>query len=95
MFAIIQFNDIFLCLISSDIDISSCEVPYNLRTGVLVVFNLQINSLYRENFYFVDRFHISALHSDRGAACCKVHTNFADASVCLTASNILADPYFT
>jgi hypothetical protein len=36
-------------------------------------------------FYFVDRFHGSVLHGDRGAACHEVHTNFADESACLTA----------
>jgi hypothetical protein len=42
---------------------------------------------YREDFYIVDWFNGSALHGDRGAACRKAHTNFADESACLTASN--------
>jgi hypothetical protein len=29
----------------------------------------------------------SAFHGDRGAACRKAHTNFADKSACLTADN--------
>jgi hypothetical protein len=43
---------------------------------------------YREYFYFVDRFHGSALHGCRCADCCEAHTNFADESACLTADNI-------
>jgi hypothetical protein len=97
LFAIIQFSDIFYCLISSGIDINSCEVTYNLRTAVLVVFNLQINSLYRENIYFVDR--STALRftatGARTPACSGVHVTFANESACLTTDNILADPYFT
>jgi hypothetical protein len=38
-------------------------------------------------FYFVDRFHGSVLHVDRGAAWHEAHTNFADESACLTADN--------
>jgi hypothetical protein len=33
----------------------------------------------------VDGVHGSAVHDDRCAACCEVHTNFADESACLTA----------
>jgi hypothetical protein len=44
--------------------------------------------LYREDFYFVDRFHGSALHGDRGAASREEHTNFADESACLTTDNV-------
>jgi hypothetical protein len=44
--------------------------------------------IYREDFYFVDRFHGSALHDDRCTAGCEVHTNFADESVCLMANNV-------
>jgi hypothetical protein len=44
--------------------------------------------MYREDFYFVDRFHGSALHSDRCAAGCEAHMNFADESACLTADNV-------
>jgi hypothetical protein len=44
--------------------------------------------LYREDFYFVDWFHGSALHGDRGAACREAHTNFSDESACLTADNV-------
>jgi hypothetical protein len=43
---------------------------------------------YREDFYFVDWFHGSALHGDRSAACCEAHTNFPDESACLTADNV-------
>jgi hypothetical protein len=39
-------------------------------------------TIYREDFYFVDRFHGSMLHGDRGAACCEAHTTFADESAC-------------
>jgi hypothetical protein len=45
--------------------------------------------MYREDFYFVDRFHGSALHGYRCIAGCEAHTNFADESACLTADNIL------
>jgi hypothetical protein len=44
--------------------------------------------IYREDFYFVGRFHGSALHADRCAAGCEPHTNFADESACLTADNV-------
>jgi hypothetical protein len=44
--------------------------------------------IYRKDFYFVQRLHGSALHSDRGAACREVHTNFADESACLMAYNV-------
>jgi hypothetical protein len=46
---------------------------------------------YREDFYFVDRFHGSALHSDRCTTYCKEHMNFADESACLMADNVLND----
>jgi hypothetical protein len=42
----------------------------------------------REDFYFVDQFHGSALHGDRCTAGCEVHTNFADESGCLMADNV-------
>jgi hypothetical protein len=45
-------------------------------------------TLYRKDFYFVDRLHGSALHSDQCTAGCVVHTNFADESAFLTADNI-------
>jgi hypothetical protein len=44
--------------------------------------------MYREDFYFVDRFHGSALHGDRCTAGCEAHTNFRDESGCLTADNV-------
>jgi hypothetical protein len=44
--------------------------------------------MYREDFYFVVRFHGSALHGDQCAACCETHTNFAEESACLTADNV-------
>jgi hypothetical protein len=44
--------------------------------------------LHREDFYFVDWFHGSALHGDRDAACREEHTNFADESASLTADNV-------
>jgi hypothetical protein len=50
--------------------------------------NDEISQLYRENFYFVDRFHGSALHNDRCIAGCEAHTNFSDESVCLAADNV-------
>jgi hypothetical protein len=43
--------------------------------------------LYREDFYFVDRFHSSAHHGDQYTAGCKVHINFADESARLMADN--------
>jgi hypothetical protein len=35
---------------------------------------------YRKGFYFVDRFHSSALHGSQIATCHKAHTNFANES---------------
>jgi hypothetical protein len=35
---------------------------------------------YREDFYFVDQFHGSALHDGECTACCKAHMEFADES---------------
>jgi hypothetical protein len=49
---------------------------------------LAIHYLYREDFYFVDWFHSSALHSNQCAACCEAHVNFADESACLMADNV-------
>jgi hypothetical protein len=46
---------------------------------------------YREDFYFVDRFHGSAHHGDRCTAGCEAHTNFADESACLLADNVRND----
>jgi hypothetical protein len=46
------------------------------------------NLFYRKDFYFVYRFHGSALHGGRCAVCYEAHTNFADESVCLTADNV-------
>jgi hypothetical protein len=43
---------------------------------------------YREDFYFADLFHGSALHGDRYTVGCEAHTNFADESACLTADNV-------
>jgi hypothetical protein len=45
--------------------------------------------MHREDFYFVDRVHVPALHGDRCTAGCEARTNFADESACLTADNIL------
>jgi hypothetical protein len=50
---------------------------------------------YREDFYFVEQFHGSALHSDPGPACCKVHTNCADESAYLMANKIQNELQFT
>jgi hypothetical protein len=36
----------------------------------------------------VGRVHGFALHGGHYVACCKVHTNFADESACLTADNV-------
>jgi hypothetical protein len=47
-----------------------------------------MNYYYREDFYFVDWFHCSALHSDWCTTGCEVHTNFVDESACLTADKI-------
>jgi hypothetical protein len=41
----------------------------------------------KEDFYFVDRLHGSALHGDRCTAGCEAHTTFADESICLLADN--------
>jgi hypothetical protein len=43
-------------------------------------------NMYREDFYFVCRFHGSVLHGDRCTAGCEAHMNFADESACLKAS---------
>jgi hypothetical protein len=48
---------------------------------------LFLHIIYREDFYFVDRFHGSALHGNQCTASCEAHTNFADESACLMASN--------
>jgi hypothetical protein len=45
-------------------------------------------SLYSEDVYLVDRFHISALHDGRCTACCEAHTNFVDEPACLIADNV-------
>jgi hypothetical protein len=42
---------------------------------------------YREDFYFVDRFHGSALHGDRCIADCEEHTSFVDQSPSLYIKN--------
>jgi hypothetical protein len=42
---------------------------------------------YREDFYFLGRFHGSSLHGNRCTADCEAHKNFADESACLTADN--------
>jgi hypothetical protein len=44
--------------------------------------------LYKEDFYFVDRFHDSVLHGDWYITGCEVHMNFADESACLMADNV-------
>jgi hypothetical protein len=43
---------------------------------------------YKEDFYFVDRFHGSVLHSDWCTAGFEMHTNFVDESACLMANNV-------
>jgi hypothetical protein len=45
-------------------------------------------TLYRDKFYFFDRFNSSALHGYRCTTGCGAHTNFAGESACLTADNI-------
>jgi hypothetical protein len=47
-----------------------------------------VSTNYSKDFYFVDRFHGSALHGNQGVACCAAHTNFSDESACLTADDI-------
>jgi hypothetical protein len=42
---------------------------------------------YEEYFYFVDRFHCSALHGDLCTAGCVARMNFADESACLMTDN--------
>jgi hypothetical protein len=44
--------------------------------------------MYREVFYFVDRFHGSVFYGDWCTAGCEAHTNIADELVCLTADNV-------
>jgi hypothetical protein len=44
-------------------------------------------TLYREDFYFVDRFHGSALHGNQDATCCESHANFVDELAWLTHDN--------
>jgi hypothetical protein len=39
--------------------------------------------MYKEDYYFVDRFYSSAFHGNWRTASCKAHTNFADESACL------------
>jgi hypothetical protein len=46
------------------------------------------SSKHREDFYFADRFHGSALYGDRTVACCETHTNFVDESARMTIDNI-------
>jgi hypothetical protein len=58
-------------------------IPYNL-----LIYSQYLIYIYREDFYYVDRFHGSALHGGRCTACCKAQTNFADESACLTADNV-------
>jgi hypothetical protein len=43
---------------------------------------------YRQDFYFVDRFHGSEIHSDRCTATCEAHTNCPDESARLRADNV-------
>jgi hypothetical protein len=43
--------------------------------------------IYREDFYFVDRFHSSALHGDWCTTGYEAHMNFANDSACLMANN--------
>jgi hypothetical protein len=54
-------------------------IPYPARS---------INYYYREDFYFVDQFHCSALQGDQCTTGCEVHTNFADESACLMVDNV-------
>jgi hypothetical protein len=42
----------------------------------------------REDFYFVDRFHGSALHDDWSIADCEAYTNLADESICLAGNYV-------
>jgi hypothetical protein len=44
--------------------------------------------IYMKDFYFVDRFHGSALSGDRCTASCEAHTNFADESASPKADNV-------
>jgi hypothetical protein len=62
-----------------------------LKIVILELKHVCLSVLYREDFYFVDRFHGSALHGDGGAACQEAHTNFADESACLTTDNVRND----
>jgi hypothetical protein len=47
-----------------------------------------LSYIYREDFYFADRFHGSALHGDRCTAGCEEHTNSVNESACLTTDNV-------
>jgi hypothetical protein len=47
----------------------------------------QLFLIYREDFYFVVRFHSPALHSNLCTAGCEVHTNCASESACIMVTN--------
>jgi hypothetical protein len=46
------------------------------------------NYLYGEDFYFVDQFHGSALHSNQCTTGCEAHMNSANESACLISDNV-------
>jgi hypothetical protein len=50
-----------------------------------------VRGTYKEDFYYVDRFHGFAIHGDRCTAGCEEHTNFADESICLFPDNVRND----
>jgi hypothetical protein len=48
----------------------------------------------REDFYFVGRFHGSAVHGGRCVACFEAYADFTDESACLTANNVRKEGKF-
>jgi hypothetical protein len=71
-------------VITSDIELNI----NGLKKICMSMAKLSLHLKYREDFYSVDQFHGSVLHSDRGTTCREAHMNFADESECLTADNI-------
>jgi hypothetical protein len=51
----------------------------------ITVFGILLMMMYKENYYFVEQFHSSVLHSNQCSTGCEAHTNFADELACLTA----------
>jgi hypothetical protein len=69
--------------------IKNLKSKFRVMACVEWLFRAPYILIYRENFYSVDQFHCSTLHSGWGTACCEAHTNFANESACLMADDIL------